>query len=203
MKLLQLRAQMKDRKPAFIRQDNPKRMKVGDKWRKPKGVHSKIRHNFKGRRKMPSPGYRSPVEVRGLHSTGLNMVVIANVDSLSSLDAKKDGVVVSGKVGMKKRLAILHKAKEMKLHVLNLNSDAHITKLNEKLESRKKSKSAAVSKKEEKAKEAKAKEEKKDSKETKHEHKKEEHSHAHEGHDHAEHKKQEKKEQDKVLTQKG
>jgi large subunit ribosomal protein L32e len=186
---------MKERKPAFIRQDNPKRMKVGSKWRKPKGVHSKIRHNFKGRRKMPSPGYRSPAEVRGLSSTGLNMVVVENINSLSSLDSKKDGVVVSGKVGMKKRLAILHTAKEKKFHVLNLNADAHITKLSEKFESRKKSKSAAVSKKEEKAKEAKAKEEK-------HEHKKEEaHSHAHEGHDHAEHKKQEKKEQDKVLTQ--
>ena len=48
--LLNVRKEMKERKPEFIRQDNPKRMKLNYKWRKPKGVHSKIRHHFKGRR---------------------------------------------------------------------------------------------------------------------------------------------------------
>ena len=58
--LLEIRQKMKSRKPAFIRQDNPKRPKLKDVWRKPKGVHSKIRHHFKGRRKITSPDYNSP-----------------------------------------------------------------------------------------------------------------------------------------------
>src|SRR3989344_5763532 len=79
-KLLELRKEIKERKPEFIRQDNPKRMKVNDKWRKPKGIHSKIRHKFKGRRKMPSRGYKSPYDVRGLHISGIKVLNL-DVDS--------------------------------------------------------------------------------------------------------------------------
>jgi len=191
MNLLELRSRIKARKPDFIRQDNPKRMKVGGKWRKPKGVHSKIRHNFKGRRKMPSPGYRSPAQVRGLHSTGMNMIIVNNTNELSALDAKKDGVVVSGKVGMKKRLEILKKSKELKLHVLNINADKHISKINDSMEERKKSR--AASKKEEKPKD----EKKHPKKDAKHEDKKEESELTDD-----QKKEAEKKEKDSVLTQK-
>ena len=74
--LIELRKAIKEKKPIFIRQDNPKRKKLSYKWRKPKGIHSKIRHHFKGRRKMPSPGYKSPAAVRGFHSSGLKIVYV-------------------------------------------------------------------------------------------------------------------------------
>src|SRR3989339_619193 len=54
--LLQVRKLAKAKRPEFIRQDIPKRMKLKLKWRKPKGAHSKIRHNMRGRRKMPTVG---------------------------------------------------------------------------------------------------------------------------------------------------
>ena len=84
--LLELRSKMKNKKPVFIRQDNPKRPKLSDKWRKPKGIHSKIRHHFKGRRKMPSPGYKSPAEVKGLHATGLKIVMAYSAGDLSKIN---------------------------------------------------------------------------------------------------------------------
>ena len=137
--LLELRNKIKEKKPDFIRQDNPKRMKVNYKWRKPKGIHSKIRHKFKGRRKMPSPGYKSPRKVKGMHSSGLRIVNISSIEKLSGIKNELEGIIVSQSVGMKKRLAIFKKAKELDIKVLNINVDQHIKKIeNTKIQSSKK-----------------------------------------------------------------
>ena len=136
--LLALRKELKERKPDFIRQDNPKRRKLNDKWRKPKGIHSKIRHHFKGRRKMPSPGYKSPVAVKGLHSTGLEMIRVYSVDEVSKLNKSTQGIIVSRAVGKKKKLEILKKAKELNVQVLNFNVDERIGKIEDFIKSKKK-----------------------------------------------------------------
>ncbi len=136
--LLQIRKYMKSKKPVFIRQDNPKRPKLGDEWRKPKGIHSKIRHHFKGRRKMPSPGYKSPFEVRNLHTSGLAIVYIASVEDIAKINKEREGIVISKTVGARKRLEILRKAKEAKVKVLNLNIDESIKKIEEFINSKKK-----------------------------------------------------------------
>ena len=136
--LLELRTQIKNRKPNFIRQDNPKRMKLSDKWRKPKGIHSKIRHKFKGRRKMPSPGYKSPSKVRGLHAFGLKIINVSSADDVAGIKKESEGIVIQKSIGAKKRFEILKKAKELNVKVLNLNVDEHIKKIEEKIESKKK-----------------------------------------------------------------
>lgn len=156
--LLELRAKIKDKKPEFIRQDNPKRMKLNYKWRKPKGIHSKIRHHFKGRRKMPSPGFKSPIEVRGLHSTGLNIIKVFSIEDLKKIRNGKDGIVISKQVGMRKQLEILKKAKELKIEVLNLNADERIKKIEDFVNSKKKKEAKAPKKEARKEKEAKPKE---------------------------------------------
>ncbi len=149
--LLEIRKDLKERKPEFIRQDNPKRMKLNYKWRKPKGIHSKIRHHFKGRRKMPSPGYKSPMEVRGLHSSGLKIVRVSSLEDISKIKSGAEGIIISKSVGSKKRLGLLKKAKELNISILNLNADEHIKKIEHML-SLKKSKTAKETKKEAKEK---------------------------------------------------
>ena len=186
--LLEIRNDMKERKPDFIRQDNPKRMKVNDKWRKPKGIHSKIRHKFKGRRKMPSPGYKSPVEVKGVHSSGLKMINVHSVKDLNNVNRDKEGIIVAKTTGMKKRIEIFKKAKELSINILNLNIDEQIKKIEDFISSKKKK--AADAKKEEPKKETKAKAAKEESEKSK---EKAELS----GNDK---KEIEKKEQDKLLT---
>ena len=186
--LLELRSKMKNRKPVFIRQDNPKRPKLSDKWRKPKGIHSKIRHHFKGRRKMPSPGYKSPVAVKGLHSTGLGMVRVFSADEVSKINKTKEGIIVPKAVGKKKKLEILKKARELNVMVLNFNLDERISKIEDFMKSKSQNKTEA--KKEEKKEEGKktkeAEEKPKEKTEMTDEQKKE----------------AEKKERDRVLTKK-
>ena len=42
-RLLELRKRIKRKKPEFIRQDAHKKKSLESKWRKPKGLHSKMR----------------------------------------------------------------------------------------------------------------------------------------------------------------
>ena len=175
--LLEIRRKLKERKPEFIRQDNPKRMKLSYKWRKPKGIHSKIRHHFKGRRKMPSPGYKSPAAVKGLHSTGMEMIRVFSSDEVSKINKSKQGIIVARAAGKKRKLEILKKAKELGVQVLNFNLDERISKIENFMKS--KSQKKTETKKEvpvKKAKEESMTDEQK--------------------------KEAEKKEKDKVLTQK-
>ena len=183
--LLSVRKEMKERKPDFIRQDNPKRMKLNYKWRKPKGVHSKIRHHFKGRRKMPSPGYKSPAAVRGLHSTGLEMVRVFSADEVSKIKKETQGIIVPKAAGRKKKLEILRKAKELNVQVLNLDVNASIQKIENFMKS-KSQKKTETKKEEKKAKETTEKPKEKQEEKLTDEQRKE----------------AEKKERDKVLTQK-
>lgn len=137
-KLLEFRKALKERKPHFIRQDYGKRKKLSLKWKKPKGIHSKIRHHFKGRRKMPSPGYKSPKEVAGLHSSGSKIVNISSIKDIKRINKENEGIVISKKVGIRKKLEILRKAKELDIKVLNLNVDEQIKKFENIINSKKK-----------------------------------------------------------------
>mgnify|MGYP001610090029 CR=1 FL=1 len=95
-RLLDIRKELKGRKPTFIRQDTQKRKKLSLKWRKPKGIHSKIRHQFRGKMRLPSPGFKSPIKVKGLHSSGLKIVRVFSVDEVKK---RKDAVQEFGKGG--------------------------------------------------------------------------------------------------------
>ena len=127
--LLDIRNAMKAKKPQFLRQDLYRRKRINHKWRKPKGIHSKIRHHFKGRRKMPSPGYKSPSVAKGLHASGLRIVNIFSISDIQKIKKNNEGVIVAKSVGTKKKLEIFKKAKELGVQILNLNVDEQIKKI--------------------------------------------------------------------------
>jgi large subunit ribosomal protein L32e len=120
--LLELRKRIKSKKPDFIRQDAHKKKRLSKKWRKPKGLQSKIRLRLKGRAKHVSGGYRSPSKVRYLHKSGLQQCVIKSLKDFEGLDSKKSCLIISSTLGNKKRIVILKKAKEEGFAVLNFNN---------------------------------------------------------------------------------
>ncbi len=119
-KLLELRKKQKSKKPHFLREDSHKIMALPTGWRKPNGLHSKMRHNYRGQPAMVEPGWGSPRLVRGLWSNGLAPVIVHNSAELEKLDPITKGIVIGADVGMKKRLEIIAKAQEKKITILNI-----------------------------------------------------------------------------------
>ena len=116
---LATRAIISGRRPAFKRQEWFRYSKLGEKWRKPKGIHSKMKRRLKRRSPMVDIGFRGPVSVRGLHPSGFEEVLIHNVDGLEGIDPKVQAVRIGGTVGTKKRMIIEDRAAELGIRVLN------------------------------------------------------------------------------------
>ncbi|MAG45362.1 MAG: hypothetical protein CMH63_01145 [Nanoarchaeota archaeon] len=148
----------------FLRQDTNKAKGMRVKWRKPRGRHSKLRLNKAGHRKKPSQGFRTPKSNRHLVS-GKRIHLVNNLQDLSSL--KNATILLSTKLGLKKKLEILKKAKELDLQVLNIkDTEAFIKRTTESFEKKKqKKKEKETQKKKEKEKAVKKAEETKDTKE--------------------------------------
>ncbi|MBS3066141.1 50S ribosomal protein L32e [Candidatus Pacearchaeota archaeon] len=114
----------------FIRQDFMRHLKLGkkrkklQKWRRPRGRQSKMRLNMKGYPAHPSVGYKSPRKEAG-KIQGYNPVLITNLNELKNM-GKNSAVIISRRVGAKKKIEIIKKASEMNLKILNIKQGAKI-----------------------------------------------------------------------------
>jgi large subunit ribosomal protein L32e len=117
--LLAKRAAIDDRRPAFRRQEWFRFSRLGEKWRKPRGIHSKMRRHYGYRPPVVSIGYGSPKEVRGYHPSGFQEVMVHNPAQLEKINPKIQAARVGGTVGFKKRQAIEKRADELGIRVLN------------------------------------------------------------------------------------
>ncbi|MGC9079304.1 MAG: 50S ribosomal protein L32e [Nanopusillaceae archaeon] len=121
-KLLKLRKKIKRKKPDYYRpywwtsisQRNSK-----DSWRRPKGIHNKMRHKLKGKPKMVEVGYGSPREVKGLLPNGKIPRLVYNVEDLMKVDKEKEVAIIASTVGRRKREQIINKAKELNIEIFN------------------------------------------------------------------------------------
>lgn len=109
----------RNKKPRFIRQQFWQFKKLKDKWRRPRGRHSKQRRHYKYRPPVPRIGYGSPKKVRYLHPSGFKEKMVYNVKDLEGIDASKEAIRIAHTVGKKKRMEIIAKADEMGIRVLN------------------------------------------------------------------------------------
>jgi len=114
------RALISGRRPAFKRQEWFRYKKLEDSgWRRPKGIHSKMKRNLKRRPAVVDIGFRGPVSVRNLHPSGFEEVLVYNLDDLEGIDKKKQAIRVGGTVGTKKRIAIQERAETLGIRILN------------------------------------------------------------------------------------
>lgn len=116
----------------FLRRDAARYSKFGNgkgkkaKWRKPTGRDNKMREGIKGHPVSVSIGYRSEKKTRGLLNDK-TPVTILNMMDLTKINKNEIGFV--GKVGQKKRIEIVKKAKELKLTLKNINVDSFLKKI--------------------------------------------------------------------------
>jgi large subunit ribosomal protein L32e len=113
------RAIVSGNRPAFKRQEWFRYSKLGEGWRKPKGIHSKMKRKFKRRPSVVAIGFRGPALSRGLHPSGFEEKIVSNVNELEGVDPKKQAVRIAGAVGTKKRIVIEDRAEELGIRVLN------------------------------------------------------------------------------------
>jgi len=120
--LLTIRRRKSAERPPFRRQEwfrYARFSKDPDSWRKPQGGQSKLRRHFGYRWNLPSIGYRGPKEVRGLHPSGFQEVLVHNPRQLEGLDPARQAVRIAHAVGARKRELIEKACDERKLRVLN------------------------------------------------------------------------------------
>jgi len=113
------RAIISGKRPAFKRQEWFRYSKLGEGWRKPKGIHSKMKRKLKRRPPVVVIGYRGPKAVRGLHPSGFEEVHVQTINELEGIDPKKQAVRIGGTVGTRKRIMIEDRAEELGIRVLN------------------------------------------------------------------------------------
>ena len=86
------------------------------------GLNSKLRGRYGGRKgggSVVSAGFGSPKAVRGLQPSGYEEVLVYNPAELEKIDEERQAARIASCVGMKKRLAIEDRAKELGIKVLN------------------------------------------------------------------------------------
>lgn len=105
----------------FKRHHSDRYARVGESWRKPKGIDSAVRRRFRGTVRMPKIGYGSDKRTKYLAPSGLKSVVVSNVKDLETLilSNKYFAAEIAHNVSSKKRAEIVEKAKTLSVHVTN------------------------------------------------------------------------------------
>ena len=117
---LEIRKKVSKNRPKFIRPESWRYKRLETTWRKPKGVDNHQRkQKSRGRPGLVKIGYGGPSISKGLHPSGYTDNLVHNLQELTKLDPKIDGVRLGHSVGTKKRKEILKIAIEKKFKVFN------------------------------------------------------------------------------------
>ncbi|CAO1623947.1 unnamed protein product [Sympodiomycopsis kandeliae] len=112
---------VKKRTAAFKRHHSDRYHRVGESWRKPRGIDSAVRRRFRSRTPMPTIGYGSNKKTRHMMPNGLRRLVVSNERDVDLLLMHNNtfAAEIAANVSAKKRIAILEKAKVLGVKVTN------------------------------------------------------------------------------------
>ena len=117
---LKTRSAQKKKQPKFRRQEwfRYKRLsRTG--WMKPRGDDSSQRKNRKYRSPMVRIGYGKIADVRGLHPSGFEEIIVETAGDLDGLNPELQAIRIAASVGNRKRASIHDRADDLGLRVLN------------------------------------------------------------------------------------
>jgi large subunit ribosomal protein L32e len=121
---LALRAEQKKKTPSFRRQEWYRYQRLSKSgWRKPSGMDSKLRRNYKYRGSLVSVGHGKVTEARGLHPSGFREVMVHNPLDLEKINPATEAARVGATVGGRKREMIHNRADELGIRILNRRRD--------------------------------------------------------------------------------
>jgi large subunit ribosomal protein L32e len=118
--------------PTFLRRNWDKFSRLGRNkrkkqvWRSPKGRHNKMRKKRKGYPAVVSIGYKNQSD------ENKKMTLVNNLKELEGIG--KEEMIIVGKVGNRKRIEIVKKAKEKGIQVYNINVRKFMKKTEKKSE---------------------------------------------------------------------
>jgi len=150
-KALKVRARVKRRKPAFVRPESWRYMRLKENWRRPRGLDHKIRRKIKGWPAAVSTGYQGPKIARGLHPSGYREVLVHNTEDLKNVDPKTQAIRIAHTVGRRKRARIIIEARKKKMTILNLKEAREVVEEERKVAEEKKAEEKAETEEEEEA----------------------------------------------------
>ncbi len=135
--LLKLRNRLNRSRPRFLRTHCGRLPRLSEKkWRRPTGIHNKLRYGIFGRPLSVNVGYRGPAAVRGLDSNGLLPVRINKPGDVEFLNPAVHSAIIA-KVGAKNRIAILNALKAKGVSVVNCkNIETAVNKIQDEFSQR-------------------------------------------------------------------
>jgi len=137
------------KKLKFTRQDAHKKVRLGNKWRRPRGLHSKMRLSKKGYNKCVSIGYGSSKSTRGFDKSGLKLIIIKSLKELEKINAKEECIAVAKTIGLRKKVEILKQAVKKSINVVNIKDvNKFLKDVEEKIKKSKEEKEKLMKKKE-------------------------------------------------------
>lgn len=122
--------------PTFLRRNWDKFSRLGRNkrkkqvWRSPKGRHNKMRKKRKG--------YPATVNIGYKQEESKKMILVNTLKELEKIG--KESRIIVGKVGNRKRLEIVKKAKEKGIQVQNINVKKFLKKTEKKVSEKKENK---------------------------------------------------------------
>ncbi|KAK3357013.1 ribosomal protein L32e [Lasiosphaeria hispida] len=118
---------VKKRTKVFMRHQSDRFMRVGAKWRKPKGIDNRVRRRFKSNLALPSIGFGSNKKTRHMMPSGHKAFLVSNVNDVELLlmHNKTFAAEIAHNVSSRKRVDIIARAKQLGVKVTN--SKAKVT----------------------------------------------------------------------------